>query len=559
MRAPRAVFAAAFICWISAAWLMPLVQDEAYYFAWAQHLAFGYFDHPPIVALIGWAATFAHGSPLIARLGTLATAAMTFAATARLFRILGLRTPTAQATALLLAFGNIMGLILGVITTPDTGLMLAWTIALSEAALALQGAHRRWLSAGLATGLGFLAKYMMVLIGPVFLWALIAEARRVPRQAALRSPWPYLGALVALVVILPHLAWNADNDWITMRFQLRHGFISSHMNLPRSDVLPWPEQAKIGSREWELAEVFKGPPEALKKPRVATVFDPYLNALSRCLTFFGSQLAFWGALAGVILQTWWERWRLRRRGASGTLAGPAQPMAIAPALSSALTPASRPLVVASVAVPLAFFAALSLATGVEANWSAMYLFGAAALLAPLLQRKGRALWLAFAINATLLALIICHAHTGLLPIHPKRDRILSESHGYKELGSYVARLKGPLFTDSYQLTAMVRFYSDGRQVAQWPRMTRDSEFVRQPNPVFTTADLHAEAAFWLLTSSPPPHFIGFRAVDMTQLRDCKDAGLQVISTTAAREVYSPCSQPIHAWFLVRYETETSYE
>ena len=555
MRAPHAVFAAVALCWVSAAWLMPLVQDEAYYFAWAQHLAFGYFDHPPVVALIGWASTFAHASPFIARIGTLITAAMTFAATARLFRILGLRTPTAQATALLLAYGNVMGLILGVITTPDTGLMLAWTIALSEAALALQGAQRRWLSAGLATGLGFLAKYMMVLIGPVFLWALIAEAKRAPKQAALRSPWPYLGALVALVVVLPHLAWNADNDWITMRFQLRHGFSSNHMNLPRSDALPWPNQATVGSREWELAEAFKGPPEVVKKPRVATVFDPYLNALSRCLAFFGSQLAFWGALAGVLLQTWWERWRLRQRGVTGNVAGPAWTLELTPALA----PASRPLVVASVAVPLGFFGALSLASGVEANWSAMYLFGAAALLSPLLQPKRRALWLAFAINVALLALIVCHAHTGFLPLRPGRDRILTESHGYEELGHYVAQLKGPLFADSYQLAAMVSFYSDGRQVAQWPRMTRDSELVRRPNVSFTTADLQAGTAFWLLTSSPPPHFVGFRAVTMTQLRDCKDRGLQVISTTAAREISSRCPQPIHAWFLVRYETETNHE
>jgi len=45
------------------------------------------------------------------------------------------------------------GLAFGCITTPDTGLMLAWVLALGEAALALGGDERRWLTAGAATDL----------------------------------------------------------------------------------------------------------------------------------------------------------------------------------------------------------------------------------------------------------------------------------------------------------------------------------------------------------------------------------------------------------------------
>lgn len=29
---------------------LPLVADEAYYWEWSRHLAFGYFDHPPAIA-----------------------------------------------------------------------------------------------------------------------------------------------------------------------------------------------------------------------------------------------------------------------------------------------------------------------------------------------------------------------------------------------------------------------------------------------------------------------------------------------------------------------------
>src|SRR6478752_1651969 len=35
-----------------AAALTPLTFDEAYYWMWSQHLALGYYDHPPMVAVV---------------------------------------------------------------------------------------------------------------------------------------------------------------------------------------------------------------------------------------------------------------------------------------------------------------------------------------------------------------------------------------------------------------------------------------------------------------------------------------------------------------------------
>src|ERR1700726_4618840 len=36
---------------VSATWT-PLTFDEAYYWMWSKHLAFGYYDHPPMVAYV---------------------------------------------------------------------------------------------------------------------------------------------------------------------------------------------------------------------------------------------------------------------------------------------------------------------------------------------------------------------------------------------------------------------------------------------------------------------------------------------------------------------------
>src|SRR5215470_17331422 len=44
-----------------AAALTPLTFDEAYYWIWSKHLAGGYYDHPPMVALVIRAGTMIAG------------------------------------------------------------------------------------------------------------------------------------------------------------------------------------------------------------------------------------------------------------------------------------------------------------------------------------------------------------------------------------------------------------------------------------------------------------------------------------------------------------------
>src|SRR5579864_4009226 len=45
---------------VAAAWT-PLTFDEAYYWLWSKHLAGGYYDHPPMVALVIRAGTMVAG------------------------------------------------------------------------------------------------------------------------------------------------------------------------------------------------------------------------------------------------------------------------------------------------------------------------------------------------------------------------------------------------------------------------------------------------------------------------------------------------------------------
>ncbi len=252
---------------------VPVTQDEAYYFNWAQSLAWGYFDHPPGVALLGIGSWIAPGSAFAARLGAIIAGTLTLLILWRFYRACGLTRGRDLLLAMVLAAGTVPGMISGVITTPDTVLALCWALALHEALAALQGSRRRWLTAGLATGLGLLGKYTMVVIGPVFLWAILLADPR-----ALRTPWPYLGGLLALLLFLPNIAWNANNDWLTMRFQFGHGFSADTGSVVlAADSLP----AATG-------------PMAYSPPQTGPMTPA--DRLASLGGYLGSQLAFWGLL-----------------------------------------------------------------------------------------------------------------------------------------------------------------------------------------------------------------------------------------------------------------------
>ncbi len=204
---------------------VPLVPDEAYYWTWSRQLAGGYFDHPPVIAwLIAGGTALLGDTPLGVRLlpnvaGTLATAAIAWTADV-------LAAPRAARFALL-AFAVMPVAAVGMIlATPDAPLLfgIAWTLCCVTHALSYPArsatATRWWIGAGLAIGVAMASKFTAVLV-PVglSLTILVVPALR-PR---LREPGPWLAVVVASLVMVPVLLWNASHDWIAFRFQLGHG------------------------------------------------------------------------------------------------------------------------------------------------------------------------------------------------------------------------------------------------------------------------------------------------------------------------------------------------
>lgn len=204
--------------------LIHLTEDEAYYRLWAQHLQLGYYDHPPMIAWwIRAGMTLAGDSALGVRLLPALASGLTTWLVGDLMRRLGGDGRTAVRAALWYnaTFTVAVG---GLLAIPDAPASLFWTLTIWCLAHAEGDARLRWwLAAGAAAGLSLLSKYSGLFLAPgVLLWLLATREGR----AALRTPGPWLAALLALAIFSPNLAWNAQHGWAS--FMRQYGRVTPH-------------------------------------------------------------------------------------------------------------------------------------------------------------------------------------------------------------------------------------------------------------------------------------------------------------------------------------------
>ena len=201
-----------------AAAVTPLTFDEAYYWVWSKHLAGGYYDHPPMVALVIRLGTMLAGDTelgvrLVSILSALPMSFAVYRASAILFG--GTRV---AASAVVLLNVTLMAAVGTLIVTPDSPLLVASSFLLFGLAKVLEtGRGVWWLAVGAAAGAALLSKYTALFFGPAILIWLVG----VPKlRHWLVSPWLYLGGVVALALFFPVIHWNADHQWVSFTKQL---------------------------------------------------------------------------------------------------------------------------------------------------------------------------------------------------------------------------------------------------------------------------------------------------------------------------------------------------
>ncbi len=202
---------------VAAAWT-PLTFDEAYYWMWSKHLAGGYYDHPPGVAVVIRLGTMVAGdTELGVRLVSILLALPMSWAVYRAAEILFGGRRVAPTAAILLNV-TLMAAVGTLIVTPDAPLLVTSSFVLFFLAKLLEtGRGTWWLAVGAAVGFALLSKYTALLFGPAILIWLVSVAKL---RRWLISPWPYLGALVALAIFSPVILWNADHQWVSFIKQI---------------------------------------------------------------------------------------------------------------------------------------------------------------------------------------------------------------------------------------------------------------------------------------------------------------------------------------------------
>jgi 4-amino-4-deoxy-L-arabinose transferase-like glycosyltransferase len=220
---------------VGATWT-PLTFDEAYYWTWSKHLAFGYYDHPPGVAVVIRLGTMIAGdTELGVRLVSILLALpMSFAVYSTAVILFGGRRVAATATVLLNV--TLMAAVGTLIVTPDSPLLVASSfIVLTLAKVLETGRGAWWLAVGAAVGAALLSKYTALFFGPaILIWLVSAPKLR----RWLISPWPYLGGLVSLLIFSPVILWNADHQWVSFIKQLGRSRIEDFKPAFLGELIP---------------------------------------------------------------------------------------------------------------------------------------------------------------------------------------------------------------------------------------------------------------------------------------------------------------------------------
>ena len=185
-------------------------RDELYYMACGEHLAWGYVDQPPLIALIAWIARHSSGYTLFAlRVRPAIAGAAVVYLTGRVTRDLGggLFAQFLAATAILLApaflaFDSFFSM--------NAFEPLFWLLCAWIAILMGKGASPKlWLAFGAIAGIGLENKHSMLVFG----FALVAGLLLSGQAQLFRSKWIWLGGAIALAIFLPNLFWEAGHGW----------------------------------------------------------------------------------------------------------------------------------------------------------------------------------------------------------------------------------------------------------------------------------------------------------------------------------------------------------
>lgn len=188
-----------------------ITEDEAYYALFGEHLAWGYFDHPPMVGLMTFLGGLLFSGNLGVRFfGILATTITLYV----IWKIIGETNPNRLKVLLFftLAFSVVMLNVYGFVTTPDVGLLLFSSLFLLV--------YRKYLEKDTWPRALLLGVLMSAMIYSKYHAFLLLGLVVLSNIKLLKDGKFWMACLLTVVLLAPHLLWQYNNGFPSFKYHL---------------------------------------------------------------------------------------------------------------------------------------------------------------------------------------------------------------------------------------------------------------------------------------------------------------------------------------------------
>ena len=203
-----------------------LHPDEAYYWLWSKKLAFGYYDHSPMVAWFIRITTLLSNSELFVRFSSIV---VTIILSILIWKFVKKLFNETVAFASVIILNTLPLMLVGsVIITPDTPVFLFFSLSVYFLwRLVESNEAKYWYITGIFFGLALLSKYTAIL----FILSLATYMLLDKKLKWLKNKNFYFMFIVAFVTFLPVVIWNSKNEWVSFIFQFKHGVSGNKLHL----------------------------------------------------------------------------------------------------------------------------------------------------------------------------------------------------------------------------------------------------------------------------------------------------------------------------------------
>ncbi len=192
-----------------------MFRDELYYLACAEHLDYGYVDHPPLSIWVLSVSRFLLGDSLFAvRLFPALFSGISLFMVGLITRELGGKKVAIAivCTAMLVSAINLS---FGTFYSMNVIDQMLWPILLFLLIKIINTEKPAyWIYFGIILGLALLNKISALFLGAGVFVALLAT----PQRYWFKTKWPYIAGAISILIFFPYIIWNSQHDWAHLEF-----------------------------------------------------------------------------------------------------------------------------------------------------------------------------------------------------------------------------------------------------------------------------------------------------------------------------------------------------